>query len=238
MNRLAIILSSYLIAALIASAGCSTGKSTSGKFAKNWDIRRAIGMQTDEPTPPQVPTRLISTWEDTVLSKQGQKPQRGFGGRLVFFNRESDEAIRVDGQLIVYAFDEADAELKNTQPTRRYVFPREQFARHESPSQIGPAYSVWLPWSELGGEQKNVSLIARFEPHKGPLIAGEQTKHLLPGTSPMLAKSKDEPTFPGNRVRLAQYSATPDADENEKPKERLTTTSIPLSKSWKHRLNQ
>jgi len=234
MNRPAIIYSSYLIAALIASAGCSTGKSASGKYAKSWDIRRAIGMQTDESTPPQVPTRLISTWEDTVLSKQGQKPQRGFGGRLVFFNRESDEAIRVDGQLIVYAFDEADAELKNTQPTRRYVFPREQFARHESPSQIGPAYSVWLPWSELGGEQKNVSLIARFEPNKGPLIAGEQTKHLLPGTSPVLAKSKDEQARAKNEIQLAQYSAS----ESVKPKERLTTTSIPLSKTWEHRLKR
>jgi len=206
-----------LIAALVISAGCSAGKPASWKFAKIWDVRRAVGMQTDELAPPQTPTRLVSTWEDTVLTKQGQKPQRGFGGRLVFFNRDSAEALRVDGQLIVYAFDEADAEFKNTQPTRRYVFPREQFVRHESPSQVGPAYSVWLPWSELGGEPKNISLIARFEPYQGTLIVGEQTKHLLPGIAPILAKSKDEPirsenpVHSGNQVRLAQYAAPIDA---------------------------
>jgi len=238
MNRAILISSCCLLVTLAASAGCSTGKSANWKFAKTWNLRQAMGLQTDEPAPPQVPTRLVSTWEDTVLTRQGQKPQRGFGGRLVFFNRESDEAVRVEGQLIVYAFEEANAELKNAPPTRRYVFPREQFARHESPSQLGPAYSVWLPWSELGGEQKNISLIARFEPHHGTLIVGEQTKHLLPGTSPVLVKSKNEPMSPGNGVRLAQYSATTDADKSVKPKKRLTTTSIPLSKSWKHRLNQ
>jgi len=192
MNRASKICSYCLIAVLIACAGCSSGKSANWNFAKSWSLRQAVGQKTDQPTPPQIPTRLVSTWEDTVLTKQGQKPQRGFGGRLVFFNRESDQAVRVDGQLIVYAFDNADAEMKNNQPTRRYVFPRKQFVRHESPSQIGPAYSVWLPWSELGGEQKNISLIARFEPHQGTLIVGEQTKHLLPGIAPILAKSKDE----------------------------------------------
>jgi len=54
-------------------------------------------------------------------------------------------------------------------------------ARHMSESELGPTYSFWLPWDEVGGRQTEISLIARFEPKGGAVVVGEQTKHLLPG---------------------------------------------------------
>ena len=218
----------------------------SWKTAKNWDIRRAMGLKKDEPAPPQVPTRLVSTWTDTVLRKQGSKSQRGFGGRLVFFNGDSEEGVRVDGNLVVYAFDESEAQYKHTQPTRRYIFPREQFVRHESESKVGPAYSVWLPWDEVGGERKNISLIARFEPHEGPLVIGEQTKHMLPGVEPVQVESPVASDTFGDEVRLAQHSSSADAAKTVRQasasvapnnaKKRLQSASIPLSSNWQQRL--
>ena len=100
---------------------------------------------------------------------------------MVFLDGELDDPVRVDGQLVIDANDETDRASHETHPTRRYVFPREQFARHESQSKLGPFYSVWMPWDEVGGSQKNLSLIARFEPHEGPLVLGEHTRHLLLG---------------------------------------------------------
>jgi hypothetical protein len=174
-----------LLILILPVIGCQTGnpdnRPTDKSWIPTWDVRKTIGWHQEKPAAPEIPARIVSTWTDTVLHRTGQKPMRGFGGRLVFFGRDEDEPIPVQGQLVVYSFDETDRDSQDTAPTRKYVFPAEQFVRHESASELGPSYSVWLPWDEVGGLQKNVSLIVRFEPTEGPMILGEQTHHLLPG---------------------------------------------------------
>ena len=182
MKLNSISLKLILVFAVIASVGCSAVSPGDGKLTKSLDVRRAMGWKSDQPEP-QVPTRLVSTWTDTVLHRPGEKSQRGFGGRVIFFGRESEDPVCVEGQLVVYAYDEANSDPRTAQPSRRYIFPPEQFARHYSESSLGPSYSVWLPWDEVGGPRKNISLIARFEPTEGPRIIGEQTRHLLPGAT-------------------------------------------------------
>ncbi|NOY43410.1 MAG: hypothetical protein GXP26_16445 [Planctomycetes bacterium] len=240
------IISLGLVIATIASVGCSAGKSTNWKFAKSWDIRRAVGLKSNKPLPPEMPERMATSWTNTVLTKPGTKAKRGFGGRIMFFGSNGDAPVRVDGQLVVYAFDESLGDPNVIHPTRRYVFPREQFVRHESESQLGPSYSVWLPWDVAGGEQKNISLIARFEPHKGALLVGEQTRHMLPGTSLASKKPTTAPPQATEGVQLAQHSNTQgmvqqathtaEAKPIEKSRKRMTSTTIQLSKNWHQRL--
>ena len=216
------------------ATGCSMGKGDGWRFTKSWDIRRAVGWKKDELGPIETPTRLVSTWQDTTLNTPGKSSQRGFGGRLLFFKDDSQDAIRVDGQLVVYAYDDSGRQAHETQPTRRYVFPPEQFVRHESESKVGPSYSVWLPWDEVGGQQKNISLIARFEPKKGPLVVGEQTKHLLPGTR-MLAAGKTAPAVqPIADIQLAQFTQESKISV-AKPQSEVTSIAL-ARKNWEQRL--
>jgi hypothetical protein len=128
-----------------------------------------------------IPVRMVGAWTDTVMSQPGQKSQRGFGGRLMFYDKDGKKPILVDGQLVVYAFDEAGRDPADNKPTRRYVFPADQMPVHMSKSEIGASYSFWLPWDEAGGPKSEVSLMCRFEPKGGAVVTGEQTKHLLPG---------------------------------------------------------
>ncbi len=219
-----------------AVTGCSMGKGDGWRFTKALDIRRAFGLKKDELAPPQVPTRLVSTWTDTVLNRKGETSQRGFGGRLLFFNEETEQPVRVEGQLVVYAFEENGRAAHETHPTRRFVFPAEQFVRHESETEVGASYSVWLPWDKVGAQQKNISLIARFEPKAGPLIVGEQTKHLLPGIR-SLASGKTAPAIkPIGEIQLTQFTQE---SKLQAPalKQRPHVTSIALGgKSWEQRL--
>jgi hypothetical protein len=245
MNRNTIATVTLLSTALVACAGCSSVKSGHGKLSRTFDVRRVMWWKDHKPEP-QAPVRLVSSWTDTVLYSQGQKSQRGFGGRLSFFGRDSEDPVRVDGQLVVYAYDESKGDPRNVQPTRRYIFPREQFSRLQSDSALGPSYSVWLPWDDdLAGPQKSISLIARFEPHGGPLLVGEQTRHLLPGTA--LADDAPAPTSSPNGIQLAQHTtpaqpepepqgATPLTETGVKPHPELSTTSIHLSEHWRDRL--
>jgi hypothetical protein len=186
------------IAFLVISscAGCSLGKGEKWNFA-SWDVRRAVGLGGEEKPDPEIPVRLVTTWTEAVHHRTGQKPQRGFGGRLAFFKNGSDDPVRVDGQLVVYAYDETGRQAYETEPTRRYIFPSEQFAVYESDSKLGPSYSIWLPWDDLGGPERKVSLIAKFEPRGGPPVLGEQTKHYLAGPPESILP-------PGQNQQMAQ----------------------------------
>ncbi|MEX0642529.1 MAG: hypothetical protein WD468_07500 [Pirellulales bacterium] len=159
--------------ALGGVAGCSAPKAFSLNNAWPWG--------DDEPKP-ELPNRVAGMWTDTVLHKAGEKPQRGFGGRLMFYGKEADKPVMVDGELVVYAFDETGREPTDNKPTRRYVFPADQVSVHQSEGPVGPSYSFWLPWDDAGGPQTEVSLICRFQPKGGAVVVSEQTKHMLPGT--------------------------------------------------------
>ena len=152
------------------------------------DLKKPLSWPFASEDKPKVPDRVVAVWSDSVLYKADRPPVRGFGGRLMFYGREGDEPIKVDGSLVVYAFDEAGRDPGNARPDRKYVFPSEHFDIHYSKSELGHSYSVWVPWDEVGGEQKEISLIARFLPANGAPLIGEQAQHLLPGTPPQPAR--------------------------------------------------
>jgi hypothetical protein len=197
------------VLALAACTGCTFGGG-GWKFAK-LDMPRPFWKKNDKPDP-EVPVRLVATWSDTVLRKTGETPKRGFGGRLIFFGKESEDPVRVEGQLVVYAFDDTDRPAYETQPSRTYIFPAEQFALHESDNKLGASYSVWLPWDDMGGPQRKISLIARFEPKGGTILLSEQTRHLLPGEATerqqMLAGADARYADGPQGVQLAGYNNT------------------------------
>jgi len=180
------ILRLLIVSALLLSTGCRGPWSKDWKFADMFDVD--MSPWSDDDPLAETPTRLVGTWTDTVLHQNGKKPQRGFGGRLIFYGKDAEKPALVDGQLVVYAFDETNREPTDNKPTRRYVFPPDQVARRMSTTEVGPSYSFWLPWDEVGGPQTEISLIARFEPKDGAIVVGEQTRHLLPGEATAMPK--------------------------------------------------
>src|SRR5215212_3173815 len=163
--------------ALVSSAGSAQALKMPKMFSldNTWPFR-------DKDKPQQgTPVRIVGAWTDTVMTQGGQKPQRGFCGRIMFYDKEGKKPILVDGQLVVYAFDETNRQTTDNKPTRRYVFPADQMAIHMSKCDMGASYSFWLPWDEAGGSKTEVGLICRFEPKGGAVVTGEQTHHLLPG---------------------------------------------------------
>lgn len=160
--------------------------------------------------PPGTPTRVVASWTDTVLYQPNQIPLRGYGGRLIFYAGDKPEPIKVEGTLTIYAFDETDRDPNNMRPDRKYVFTKEQIPAHYSKSKLGHSYSVWIPWDEMGGPQKDISLIARFTPEKGSVVVGEQTKHILPGQTQIVAKNSNNgaPRSAAERAMPALYPST------------------------------
>jgi hypothetical protein len=168
---------------LVVFAGCKTPENGESRFASLEKLNRKMPWYDEEELRKGVPTRLTEYWSDVVLHKEGQKPQRGFAGRVMFFREDIEKALLVEGNLVVYAFDETDREPTDNAPTRRYPFPAEQLEMRMSPNDLGASYTLWLPWDDAGGPETEVSLICRFEPKNGPVITGEQTRHRLPGSA-------------------------------------------------------
>lgn len=184
------------VAALAGNVGCT--KLTTWKPSKMFSLDNTWPFRDKDAPQEGMPTRVAGTWTDTVLSQPGKKPQRGFGGRLVFYEEDEKKPILVDGQLVVYAFDETGREATDNKPTRRYVFPADQVPLHMSKNELGASYSFFLPWDDAGGPKTEVSLVCRFEPKDGAVVTSEQTRHMLPGSvaPAQIAGTKQPPKLP------------------------------------------
>lgn len=186
---------------------------------------------------PGKPEKVVAIWTDAVHHQPNQPPVRGFGGRLMFFEAKKDKPIKMEGTLVVYAFDETNRDPSNAKPDRKYVFPPDQLPAHYSlaklgTSELGHSYSVWLPWDAVGGAPKEISLVVRFEPKGGAAsVAGELSRQLLPGqttparTDPRLAAAgamtRTPPVAPQDQaVQPTSYNAA--------APRRMTATTIPI----------
>ncbi|MBN1853358.1 MAG: hypothetical protein JW829_11560 [Pirellulales bacterium] len=231
----------YLTVLLLsAMTGCQSSMNWKKGWKDHFDLSKNIPWPTSREKRADQPYRLACFWNDTILSKPGETPSRGFGGRIYFYDQDGDQPVQVEGQLVVYAFDEANRLPTDNRPTRKYIFPAEQFAKHYSKSDLGPSYSVWLPWDDADGEQKQVSLIARFEPKSGSVIVSQEARQRLPGTPPAFTSPIED------RPQLAAYQDTPSDPESmtskpmgtestlagnssdQQPKQSMTTSSITL----------
>ena len=69
-----------------------------------------------------------------------------------------------DGDLVVFGFDDTDVDDTSKVPDRKFVISKEELQTHYQDSELGPNYYVWIPWDEMGGERKVVSLLPMLKP--------------------------------------------------------------------------
>ncbi len=170
-----------MLCIIILTAGCQFGpKEKPIKWPWKKDEAKAL------------PERILPVWTDSVLHQPNQPGVRGFGGRIYFYAKEDTDPIEVDGSLAVYVFDADDMEANSQRPLRKYVFTADQFNEHMSKTSIGPSYSIWLPWGEVGGPPRRLSLIARFEGREGGTTISDPTIKLLPGVPKKEQKEDDD----------------------------------------------
>lgn len=185
-----------VLLAVAGVAGCATPFDLSKSVP--WEIPKVGTFET--------PMQVVAFWTDAVQN-QSDKPRgiRGFGGRLYFYGKDPNKPVKVKGSLVVYAFDETNRDPKNVIPDKKYIFTAEQFQKKYSKSSLGDSYSVWLPWDEVGGPQKQVSLVVRFTDEKGEMIASDEARQLLPGVVPekkTVATDQNSVTVAGQTVAL------------------------------------
>lgn len=165
--------------ASVAFAILFTGCSSPWKFDGDWS-KLGFGEESEFAEP----DRVLAIWSDTILHRKSQPAIRGFGGRLLMYGGEGSDPIKVDGSITVYAFD---AESNATVPEKKFVFPADTLTRLHSKCSLGHSYSIWLPWDQVGGPTRQVSLVVRFEGTEGGVVMSDPAKKMLPGVATQIA---------------------------------------------------
>jgi hypothetical protein len=163
----------------------------------------------------QIPQSMNVTWAHDILSLPGKPPTRGFGGRFYFYN-EKTQAIPVDGELMVYGFDDTDGRADSTDlnhATKRFKFTAEQLTSHFSEGQLGASYSVWIPWDAAPGADKKIMLIPIFVAKDGRQIRSTPATVNMPGkkkneTQSVIQVSAEMPKQPNAQATQTAYDGT------------------------------
>ncbi len=228
-----------IVSISILNPGCQSFKSPS-VFS-----RLAVPAPADKVAFHQ-PHRMAAIWKETVVSaRPGHKGTRGFGGRVYFYGA-SNEPVRVDGELVVYAFDDSKTNSENPArvPDRKYVFRASDFQKHFSQTNIGASYSVWIPWDEIGGQLTTVSLLPVFKPVDGTVIQAGQSIAILPGKE---AQDTNKVDVQRASIGVRQASASlPDgvdshvarAGGTSEARQRRRTTTIDVPRGLGNQLKQ
>jgi len=178
----------------------------------------------------QIPQSMTATWASDVLTLPGKPPTRGFGGRFYFYN-EKTQAIPVDGDLVVYGFDDTNKQQVTedlSQANKRFRFTAEQFTTHFTEGELGASYSVWIPWDEAYGAPKKIMLIPTFLTKEGRTLRGVAASLNLPGVV-----KHDQNEMPVQQASALMPNAlsnfNPQSTSNETSGLRTTTIQVPSS---------
>jgi hypothetical protein len=178
----------------------------------------------------QEPRSLVSTWTEDTLIQPGKPVTRGFGGRFYFYNDRS-QVIPVDGELVVYGFEDGKTpestppgnvpqvspspsdtptgqlvgNIPVVEADKKFRFTAEQFTQHFSQGDLGASYSVWIPWDAAGGPQRKITLIPCFVTKDGRTIRGDASKQVLSGKPAAVASTKTST----NPIQLASANQMP-----------------------------
>lgn len=184
-------LSAWMLAGAMALSlsGCKTWTLSS---PSNWLKGSIVESKFESPE------RMVVIWAEDVMTVPGREPTRGFGGRIYFYNA-ADKTIPVEGQLIVYGYDDSVKQNgAQRTPDRKFAFTADEFKKHFGDSQLGPSYSIWVPWDAAGGEQKEVSLVPVFTSSQGKMVMGALNTNVLKG------RSKDSQQRPHNQIEVTR----------------------------------
>jgi hypothetical protein len=156
-------------------------------------------MLSDETPEFVTPRSMVAIWKPSTYEKPGTKSLRGFGGRFYFHNAQN-EPVKVDGTLTIYGYDDANGDSSG-KADRKFVFQSDTFQQHHSESGIGDSYSFWVPWDEVGGLERTITLIPVFKSADGQIPQSQPATLRLPGKKPKVVASAEESLYgPGTQV--------------------------------------
>ena len=232
-----------VLAILICIAGCHTPLSIKQMQAKNPIAKNA----------PKTPNKMVDAWQSYAQTTADGKIMRGIAGRVYFYeDHKEEQAVKVDGDLTVYIFDGKETDPTYTKPEKVFQFKADTLPKHYSHQKpFGHGYNFFLPMDEIGGEEKSLSIIVRFDNRLDDMfVLSKPVNTVLAGRKPqqqakptirefldsqsLLAETNRSITAALNASSIQQTSYI--AEKTEVEQERSKVSTIPLNGDMARRL--
>lgn len=253
MKKLNILTLSILLA--LPLCGCKTMEFSGPNWIDQEERPRLLAPLNfggkEKAVPIGTPQKMAVIWKDSVIHQPGAPSTRGFGGRVYFYDAEN-QAIKVEGEMVVYGFD---TEAEKSEADKKFVFESKDLDGHYGKTDLGHSYSFWVPWDKSGSERMAVTLIPIFKNSDGNIVKGGQTVNVLPGPAPEMANAKKRSgkgrTYIGQEaemgdaaIQLTSGEVSPDEGNNvyqngiaqEERSSGMRTTTINLPRSVEKRI--
>lgn len=166
---------------LSTCVGCS---SLNGKLSDpdgRFNLLKRLNIKKDQEPEYEIPKSMVGIWKAATFEKAGAKSIRGFGGRFYFYDAKN-QPVRVNGDLTIYGYDdENQSEAGESKADRKFVFKADSLNNHFSESAFGESYSFFVPWDNVGGEEKTITLIPVFKTVDGHMPEAKPATMRLPG---------------------------------------------------------
>ncbi|MEL7499635.1 MAG: hypothetical protein AAFN77_18675 [Planctomycetota bacterium] len=168
------------------------------------------------------PITMAAIWKDTTYTEPGKPQKRGFGGRIFFYDAESN-SVPAEGELVIYGFDGESGD--SNRPDKKFIFKADKFQEHFSESALGGSYSVWIPWDDVGGFRKSVTLIPIFKTEDDRVIQTGQSINVLPGDEPASTVEATN-SLPYRYLGSSAAVIGQDSEKKSQPKNGVTRASF------------
>lgn len=232
---------------LLFVAGCHTPLAIKQMQAKNSLARNA----------PKTPVKMVDVWNSYAQARPDGTIMRGMAGRVHFYdNHRGDRAVKVDGDVTVIIFDGNETDPAYTRPLKVFQFRADTLDQHHSHQQpFGHGYNFFLPMDEIGGIEKPISIIVRFDNHLddkfiitqqpvNTVLAGRRAEHptdpsireFLDSRS-LLAETNRSITTAHNASAIQQVAHITETTATVEPERPRSSTIIPLNRGMTRRLH-
>jgi hypothetical protein len=223
---------------LIAAGFAAVGIGLGAAGCLGLDVASTLrwpGAKTEQP----LAARMTVTWKNDIQKKSGKNMLRGFEGKVQFFAADppklsgkdsaktpesKPKSIPAEGMLTVYAFEESPDGKEGAGPSKKYVFPAKELRRVHRDGPEGHEYDIWLAWDKVGGNERHIRLLARFDPAGGgQVVMSDNSREVLPGMTIQYASGqspenrKRPPDSSGHPISQADLEKDPDWAQDSKP---------------------
>jgi len=159
----------------------------------------------------KTPVEIVDVWNTCAQTSADGKIIRGMAGRIHFYdNSRKSQSVKVDGDLTVYVFDGNETDPAHTMPLKVFQFKADTLDQYYSRQKpLGHSYNFFLPMDEIGGEEKSLCLMVRFDNKlDDSFIPPKPTNIMLAGRKPQT------PTEPSTREFLESRSILAEANQS------------------------
>ncbi|NOX53663.1 MAG: hypothetical protein GXP27_04350 [Planctomycetes bacterium] len=130
--------------------------------------------------------RIICIWQPAEGHGLDGLPCRGFAGQIFFFTRGVPTPVVANGEVQIFVFDDQGTPEEQTKPLHEFEFTQEAWTRLLQETQLGPAYSLFVPYTRQGQHEAHCALLVRLKPIDGPPVTSDMAYVTLPGRKPPL----------------------------------------------------